>query len=105
MNRPLSSLLATAMMAVAVAACTTTETTETAEPASAGTTEVAGIDVDTDMAHRCDGSGTQWPAKYVATADGFTFEMLARNGFWPRTSARLTAGSLTPGPWEATSSA
>ena len=37
------------------------------------------------MAHRCDGSGTQWPAKYVATADGFTFEMLAQNGFWPRT--------------------
>lgn len=44
-----------------------------------------GIDIDADTAHYCDGSGTQWPAKYAATTEGFTFEMLARNGFWPRT--------------------
>ena len=44
MNRPLSSLLATAMVAVVVAACTTTETTETDRPVAESTAEVAPVE-------------------------------------------------------------
>ena len=43
-----------------------------------------GIDVEADIAYRCDGSGTNWPARYSTTADGFNFDMLARNGYFTR---------------------
>ena len=44
-----------------------------------------GIDVDTDTATYCDDRRISWAANYVRTADGFDFDMLARNGIWRRT--------------------
>ena len=52
-----------------------------------------GIDVDTDTASYCDDRGISWTANYVQTADGFDFDMLARNGTWRRTM-RLHNGEL-----------